>query len=330
MKLWRLRLLLQKLHDLLFGPSPRFSGEDVARLECLLKVLGTLRTKNHIQDFARIHELGLACDWTHRNARRTLARQHESIMANGGQRERLRAREMKMYSQNGEDGIILYLLDRIGVSDRRFVNIGGGGTSNTTFLLVDFGWSGVEVDADEDALAKTRSCDGCADGDVLRRVESLNEWITVDNVNQVLEAAGITNPIDLFTIDIDGNDYWVWEAMTVVQPRLVVAEYNAFLGPTRSAVVTYDPEFDRWAKHPSGWYCGASLTAMTRLADRKGYALVGCESNGVNAFFVRRDLLPDGLDEMVPQEAYYPHFQSWRLSEEDKHSLLEDMDYVTV
>jgi hypothetical protein len=110
----------------------------------------------------------------------------------------------------------------------------------------------------------------------------------------------------LLSIDIDGNDYWTWEAITVVNPTIVVIEYNARFGASRSVTVPYRADFVRSRAHYSMIYYGASLTALWALGRRKGYSLVGCNSAGNNAFFVRQDLLGD-LRGRTPSEAFRPH-----------------------
>jgi hypothetical protein len=116
--------------------------------------------------------------------------------------------------------------------------------------------------------------------------------VTRETVNQLLETHGFTGELDLLSIDIDGNDYWVWEALTVCSPRLVVIEYNSLFGPDRAVVVPYDPRFDRHDYNLGGMYYGASLAALGHLAARKGYRLVTTEPTGVNAYFIRNDVAP--------------------------------------
>jgi hypothetical protein len=115
------------------------------------------------------------------------------------------------------------------------------------------------------------------------------EFITAENITPLLEKYGVPDSFDLLSIDIDGSDYWVWKAITKHRPRAVVIEYNASVSPAESRVIEYDPEF-RW---PRTDYFGASLLALKKLGEVKGYTLVGCDSRGVNAFFVD-DTLVDG------------------------------------
>ncbi|MEI6624661.1 MAG: hypothetical protein WCP28_22460, partial [Actinomycetes bacterium] len=127
--------------------------------------------------------------------------------------------------------------------------------------------------------------------------------ITQDNINTAIAGAGIAGDIGLLSVDIDGNDYWVLDAIDVVSPRILVAEYNSTFGPDAAVSVPYDPSFDRTKAHHSNLYWGASLAALCLAADRKGLAFVGSNSAGNNAFFVRRDVL-GVLPTLTPQEGW--------------------------
>jgi hypothetical protein len=129
-------------------------------------------------------------------------------------------------------------------------------------------------------------------------------FITRDNINEVLTENGITGDIGLLSIDIDGNDFWVWRAISVIRPAIVVVEYNHRFGSDAAVTIPYEENFDRTRTHPL-IYFGASLKALCWLAERKGYDFVGCNSNGVNAFFVRRDKRPDGIPKLTPEEGYF-------------------------
>lgn len=215
--------------------------------------------------------------------------------------------EFKVYSQNGEDGLLLHLFSTVGVRNRYFVEFGCGNGSecNTANLSVNFGWRGLLLDADEDRIAHARAFYDRMLGARADNVRITRARVTAENINDILRRQAPEREIDLLSIDIDGNDYWVWRAIEAVAPRVAVIEYNAVYGPERSLTVKYDPEFRRWAKHPSGLYFGASLTALAKLGREKGYRLVGCDREGVNAFFIRDDL--DGLPEVAPETAWYPN-----------------------
>ena len=242
---------------------------------------------------------------------RALALQEESRRAIGG----LRARELadtgnvdwlanqfSVYSQFGEDGLIQLLLREVPVTHRTFVEFGVEDyrEATTRFLLVNNRWSGLVLDGSDANMAALKQ-------------EQIYQWldlqaatafVTRENINDILRANGREGEIGLLCIDIDGNDYWVWEAIDAVSPTIVVIEYNYRFGPEISVVVPYDPHFVKNDAHPSAIYYGASLTALCRLARKKGFAFVGCSNGGVNAFFVRRDHLPVTLRELQPSEGY--------------------------
>lgn len=215
--------------------------------------------------------------------------------------------EARVFSQNGEDGIILHLLSLIGVRDRRFVEIGveDGRECNTANLALNFGWRGVMIDRDPGGVAAARRyyASRRRTRDTVTVVE---RHVTREGIDDLLVEVCGGGEIDVLSIDIDGNDLWVWQAVTRTSPRLFVVEYNASFGPDRSVSVPYDPDFDRMDKHPSGHYHGASLRALTRVADAKGYVLAGCDSNGVNAFFVRSDCAEGAIAPQRVEDAWRP------------------------
>jgi len=191
----------------------------------------------------------------------------------------------KVYAQNDEDGIIQEIFRRIGTTNRVFVEFGveTGVECNSVKLLVE-GWRGLWIEAGRvhASAIRQRFAPFVADG----RLTLLEEIVTAENIDALLAQAGTTGEIDLLAIDIDYNDYWVWKAITAVQPRVIVIEYNASLRPPLSLTVPYDPQ-GKW--DGSNFY-GASLEALVRLGETKGYRIVGCSIAGVNAFFVRADL----------------------------------------
>jgi hypothetical protein len=191
----------------------------------------------------------------------------------------------KVYSQNGEDGLTLALLKRIGFGAGRFVDIGCGPTGgNARFFAEEFGWSGLFVDARKQIKSlETQLRPG--------QVTALDTWITRDNVDALVRDHGFDGEIDLLSIDIDGMDYWVWEALSACSPRIAIVEYNSLFGPDRAVTVPYSESFDRHERDRR--YYGASLAALVALASRKGYRLVTVEPAGVNAFFLRDDVAPE-------------------------------------
>jgi hypothetical protein len=209
--------------------------------------------------------------------------------------ERLTARRFRVSSQNQEDGLTLALLSEVGVTERRFVEIGSGlSGGNSGFLARECGWSGLMVDGHADHMAQV--------GRRFPTVTAVTAWVTRENVDDLITMHCGAGEPDLFSLDLDGNDYWIWEAMTACSPRIVILEYNSMFGANRSVTVPYDPAFDRHRHHTM--YYGASLTALARLSSRKGYRLVAVEPTGVNAFFVRNDLAPH-IPACDPQRAFH-------------------------
>jgi hypothetical protein len=208
----------------------------------------------------------------------------------------------KVYSQNDEDGIIAEIFRRIGTTSRAFVEFGveTGIECNTVKLLIE-GWRGLWIEANAQSAGTIRHEFAPFIAD--RKLALHESLVTAENINALIAQGGVTGEIDLLGIDIDGNDYWVWKAIDVVNPRVVVIEYNATLRPPMSVVVPYraDGQWD------GSNYYGASLEALVRLAAAKNYRIVGCSIAGVNAFFVRADLCGDRfLEPATAQEHYEP------------------------
>ncbi|WP_244750074.1 hypothetical protein [Mesorhizobium sp. L-2-11] len=130
-----------------------------------------------------------------------------------------------------------------------------------------------------------------------KRIEARQSFITLDNI----QSLGIHFPkLGVLSVDVDGNDYWFLKALIPIRPVVIVAEYNVSFG-LNPVTVPYDPSFDRKQKHESGWYHGASITALAKLCKEHGYKLVAVAEAGGNAFF-----LPQGSahPELDPTEAY--------------------------
>ena len=249
-----------------------------------------------------------------------------------GYREFLRRREFKVCSQNGEDGLLALIFSEIGVTNRRFVEfgVGDGRECNCANLATWFGWSGLMLESDAADARRAREHYARLerrDGTV---VEVQRAHVTVENINETISGAGAHGEIDLLSIDVDGNDYWLWEALDVIEPRVVVIEYNASFGQ-RPVSVPYDPGFVRFRKHRSGWYHGASLAALARLGERKGYDLVGTDSRGLNAFFVRADARRGCLRAVNAEEAYYPQEKRLTVATvEQQFEAIQHLDFIEI
>jgi hypothetical protein len=205
-----------------------------------------------------------------------------------GPKRPLREVEFRVCSQWGDDGIIQYLISQVAVPSETFVEFGVEDYSeaNTRFLLLNDNWRGLILDGSAESMQRVRS------SELYWRHElvAVDAFITRENINALIGSAGFRGPIGILSVDIDGNDYWVWEAIDVVDPAIVIVEYNSVFGYRRAVTVPYDPAFQRASAHPSNLYWGASVRAFCLLAERKGYVFVGCNSNGNNAYFVKRGL----------------------------------------
>ena len=206
--------------------------------------------------------------------------------------------EFRVFSQFGEDGIIQFLVSNIEIPNKNFVEFGveDYAESNTRFLLINNNWSGLVIDATQQNVESIKN-------DAIywkHDLTALNAFITRDNINSLI-ASRFSGDIGLLSIDIDGNDYWIWDSINVVNPRIVVCEYNSVFGSKHCVSIPYSADFVRQNAHYSNLYFGASLGALNMLAERRGYCFVGCNSAGNNAFFVRKDVIGNlpvvGLDE---------------------------------
>lgn len=212
----------------------------------------------------------------------------------------VRSAEFRVYSQFGEDGIIQYLIGKVPIDNQFFVEFGVEDyrESNTRFLAVNNGWSGLILDGGSRHIDLLHSRDWAWKAGI----EARSAFITRENVNAVI-GCSVQGDIGVLSVDIDGVDYWVLQAIEVVSPRILVVEYNSVFGPSAAVTVPYRPDFDRRLAHRSGMYFGASIAALTLLCHEKNYALVGGNAAGCNAFFVRRDVLGD-LQEVSPKAAW--------------------------
>ena len=208
----------------------------------------------------------------------------------------------RVFSEFDEDGILLFLLAVAGVGPRTFVDIGGGDGitgSNCANLAIHLGFHGVFIDGNEEKILKGRNYYQNHPDTFLYPPRFVATLLKRDTVNQVIEEAGYRGEVSVLSIDIDGNDYWMWDAIDVISPRIVVIETHVEFGE-HPVVVPYDENYVFPGKHPD--YHGASPVAMARLGQKKGYRLVGCNRYGFNTFYLRKDLAPDQVPEMDPKE----------------------------
>ncbi len=232
----------------------------------------------------------------------------------------------KVYSQNQEDGMIREIFNRIGVTNKLFVEFGvGDGLENNTFALLFDGWKGQWIEADEKSARQIR--EHLKKTIATGALKVTQAYATKDNINDLISAAIDQEEIDLLSIDIDGNDAYVFNAITCIKPRVVVIEYNAKFTPPILFCVDYDAT-RAWEVDD---FFGASLKFLEVEFRKKGYLLVGCDLTGTNAFFVREDLVGDHFLEPFTAEHHYEparyhlagfpsgHTASYKALEESQH-----------
>jgi hypothetical protein len=231
-----------------------------------------------------------------------LGKLHIREVLREGRLDSIQKAEFKVFSQFGEDGIIQYLINTIPIQNRSFIEFGTQfyTESNTRFLLMNNNWTGLAIDGGKRYVDYIRH-----DETVYRwhNLTAVQEFITAENINEIFERNGFVGDIGLMSIDVDGIDYWLWNAVQVVQPRIVICEYNSVFGSEEAITVPYNPGFQRRKAHYSDLYFGASLPALCHLAEGKGYNFVGCTTEGVNAFFVRKDAA-DHLPSLTAKEGF--------------------------
>ena len=213
--------------------------------------------------------------------------------------------EFRCRSQNGEDGILLYAFSLIGTTTKRVVEIGAGDglECNAANLIINHGWQGLLIDGDPGSVARGRASYSTLADTWVAPPMFKHAWVTMENVDSVVSSQGFDGPIDLLSLDIDGNDYWIWKGLTCICPRVVVLEFNASCGPDESLAMSYRADY-RLDLTQGPYRCGASLPAFAKLAKTKGYRLVGIQSLGFNAFFVRDGVGEELLPEKTSRECF--------------------------
>lgn len=211
----------------------------------------------------------------------------------------------RVFSQFEEDGKLLFIFAVLGIHNGTFVDIGAadGINSNCANLALNFGWSGVFIDGNPTHIKRGQEYYGRHPDSWAYPPKFVQAIVTRENINDILQAANVPENVDLMSIDIDGNDYWVWDAIDCITPKVVMIETHVEFG-LRSIVVPYDKDYIYPGKHPA--YHGASPVAMEKLASKKGYRLIGSNDYGFNTIYVRRGLAEDALPE-VPVEKVLSH-----------------------
>ncbi|MEY4806740.1 MAG: hypothetical protein RLZZ206_1129 [Cyanobacteriota bacterium] len=237
----------------------------------------------------------------------------------------------RCYSQFEEDGIILYLLTMLGISCGTAIEMccGTGDECMTTNLILNHGFkaylfdgSQANIDAATNYFRAKKDC-------LLVKPELKCSWITTDNVNDLLRDLGCPEDVDFFSLDIDGNDYWVWEAISDIRPKICCFETHDIIPSDRSITIPYNPNFNCWSQpldHQD--FRSVSLAAMAKLSRAKGYRLIGSHRHGFNAFFMRNDVGQSFFPEVSVSDI---HDNPWsRYGQDKRWQLVKDLGWIEV
>lgn len=230
----------------------------------------------------------------------------------------------RVFSQFEEDGMLLFIFSVLGMPNKTFIEIGSddGINSNSANLYFNFGWHGLFIDGNPSSIKRGRKFFAKYPHPYFYKPKFQNALVTRANVNQLITSNGFKGNIGLLSIDIDGNDYWIWDAIDVVTPDVVIIETHREFG-LHNIVVPYDANYVYPGKHPM--YNGASPTAMVNLAKRKGYRLVGANDLGFNFIFIKNGL----ADKEIPEVSVESVLEHPSVKESQKgFEAIKDWDYI--
>ena len=245
--------------------------------------------------------------------------------------------EYKIFSQFGEDSIIQFLINNLNISKNLFIEIGVENyeEANTRFLLENNNWEGLIIDGSDKNIKFVREQNYYW----RNKIKAVSRFVSTKNINEIILDNKFKDNIGILSIDIDGNDYWLWESINAVSPDILIIEYNANFGSKKSLTIKYDENFQRSKKGLNKLIYGASLSALYKLAKKKNYSLVLVNSNGNNAFFVRDNLLNSNVSAKTVEECFKKNtFKEFidekdnfrELEEEQIKNIIEDLRIVEV
>jgi hypothetical protein len=261
--------------------------------------------KHHFSSWIHRHRLAPAVGIQQRQLM-----QHYIACKQKGTLPDIRTTGFKVFSQFEEDGLLLYLFSVIGEGKKTFIEIGAndGINSNCSNLAVHFGWSGLFFEGDERLIRRGQKFYSKIPTPYHPKPKYIRAIVNRENINELIAQGALNGDIELLSIDIDGNDYWVWDAITIVRPKVVIIETHTEFG-THNIVVPYDPDYMYSGRDPA--HHGASVVAMQKLAEKKGYRLVAASDLGINQVFLRNDLAVGEIPAIHPTETlWHPQTQA--------------------
>ncbi len=269
------------------------------------------------------------CDSLNQQLQKVLINQYKMIHAGGSTPyAQISEAGFRCYSQFEEDGIILYVLSTIGFKTKTVVEIccGTGEECMASNLILNHGFQGFLFDGDEYNIARANAFFKGKKDCLLTPPHLKQAWITRDNVNDLLRESGASGEVDLLSLDIDGNDYYIWEAITEISPRLCIFETHNIIPGDLSITIPYEPRFN-WEKDGNEDFRSVSLLAMTKLSEKKGYRLIGGHKHGFNVLFLRDDIGPDAFPRVSIDEI---HDNLWTRIQRERWKLVKDMKWVQI
>lgn len=206
----------------------------------------------------------------------------------------------RLYSQFEEDGMLLYIFSVIGSSNKRVIELcaGSGETCMASNLILNHGWEALLVDGDQENVDRGIQFFSKHKDTSLHPPIFKQAWLTTDNINQLIEENGFGGEVDLLSLDIDGNDYHIMEAITAVKPRVIICETQNVIPCQMALTIPYKAEFNR-LDEPNQDFFGVSLLGMSKLLKGRGYRLIGGSHHGFNAIFIHEGVGEDFFPEVT-------------------------------
>lgn len=252
----------------------------------LRKIINTL--KSNLTNYKTLNYLSNQ-QWNDYKSPKVIAGKTLAIINNSKTEiKNLNEAEFQVFSQFGDDGIIQWLVNKLPIPHKTFIEFGVENfrEANTRFLLINNYWAGLVIDGDKDNVDSIRKEQIYTFYDL----QAECSFITSENINDLLKTAKFNQNVGILSIDIDGNDYWVWERIESIKPIIIICEYNSLFGYEDPITIPYKPDFIRGKITPFNFY-GTSLKSACDLAVSRGYCFIGCNSAGNNAYFIRNDFM---------------------------------------
>lgn len=235
----------------------------------------------------------------------------------------------RVFSQFEEDGILLYIFSLIGTTNKRVVEIcaGDGRECMAANLIINHGWEGLLFDGNKDQVEQGIKFFATHKATYLLPPIFKHAWITTDNINQLISENNFKGEIDLLSLDIDGNDYYIMQAIEVIKPRVIICETHNVIPSNLALTIPYKPDFDRMTDlNPD--FMSVSLLAMTKLLKKKGYRLIGAHKYGFNAIFMLNEVGTEYFPEVTVESVHDNSYTRFR--RETAWQIVKDLPWVNI